>query len=316
MPSLETAFTSLKPTLLALETRVRSSLSAYISSNQFLLSYRIKEFDSVQDKLETGRYKKLNDLDDLVAFTIIIDTRDQVPEVVRYLKANFDVVTVRGASSIYDEKQFSFDATRVYLRLLPTSLPGPINNIIFEVQVRTLLQHAWSKITHSLVYKSSQVDPKKIRLASEILAALEGADRHFSRFATSAKGVKLIRNRATTRINEVVDMIDKLILDGVIPTDMRPKNARRVAENILNLIDRKADNEKAIECVRMFYESLSPSFPRSISLTQLAIVALNKGKMLRENSSRKQNYYFISPELISMFPEGAEISPAVQIDLS
>lgn len=61
-----------------------------------------------------------------------------------------------------------------------------------EIQVRTLLQHAWSAIGHDRIYKSEFAVPKRWqRDANRIAAYLEEADEAFSR---TVKGVESYRN--------------------------------------------------------------------------------------------------------------------------
>ena len=67
--------------------------------------------------------------------------------------------------------------------------PGP--KFKAEVQVRTLLQHAWAECAHDRIYKSDfDVPDKLIRDTNRIAAALENAD---SEFVRAIKGVESYR---------------------------------------------------------------------------------------------------------------------------
>jgi ppGpp synthetase/RelA/SpoT-type nucleotidyltranferase len=312
MVVIENMYNSLVPILTELERQVANVLGLHAQRHGFLLSHRVKAIESVLDKIETGRYRSLSDFDDLVAFSIIIDTRSQHKETLGFLKRAFAVIEVRGKSTLSDERMFDFDATRVYARLVLSDPSSPIAGITFEVQIRTLLQHAWSKITHPLVYKARQVDSRGIRLAAEILANMEGIDRSLSTFATVARGVKRVTRLRSTQLNAIVAMIDDLVEDGTIPSEVRPNNGRRFGENLLSMIDlRKNKFEDAMEVIKAFYKSQGSAFPRSVTLNQVALIALKRAGMLAPPARNRPRYYYITQAMISLYPDAASIMPQV-----
>jgi len=67
--------------------------------------------------------------------------------------------------------------------MLGVPIPPEIGNRKAEIQVRTLLQHAHSEVTHDRLYKGNFTPPDDCRReAARVAAALESADREFSRF--------------------------------------------------------------------------------------------------------------------------------------
>lgn len=288
-------------------------LSTYCERKGFLLAGRAKEIASLQDKLETGRYPSLNELDDIVAFSIVVDTISQVREVIKFLEKSFRVETIKSATILQDERVFDFDCPRIYCRLEDKLATGNgIDSILIEVQIRTLLQHAWSKITHPIVYKASRFDARGARLAAELMAQLESIDRDFSRFKTTASSVKAVKRRDMEAPSTIIKMIDDLVEEGVIPKEMMPKNGRRLGENVYNSIDNSKRKDVRSKCnvIKNFISNQRGAYPRSVSIYQLAIVALFRDGSLNKSSKK---HYYVTDEMISLFPDAAKIPNRVEI---
>jgi ppGpp synthetase/RelA/SpoT-type nucleotidyltranferase len=315
--TLEQAFTERQSVLQTVETSSRAILDDFCKRRSFLLAGRAKTMDSLRDKLETGRYADLDSIDDAIAFSVVIDTIAQENDVRKFLKRSFHVISVKAGTTLQDERTFDFDCTRIYCRLEDKlGLGTGIDKITIEIQIRTILQHAWSKITHPQVYKANVFDPRAGRLAAELMAQLESIDRSFSHFRTSSRSVKVVNRRDMIGSSSVTAMIDQLISDGVIPAEMRPTNGRRLGENIYSAIrrDKRHQYAKHIKTIQEFMEAQKCKFPRSVSLFQLTIVALHDANALEHGSPDKPRRYYVTDELISLFPSAAAIPNRVKIE--
>ncbi len=88
------------------------------------------------------------------------------------------------AEKLLDEERFGYKSVH-YLVTFSTKRASlaeyaKFSKTIFEVQVRTILQHAWAEIEHDIQYKSTSVIPQKISRRFNALAGmLEVADREF-----------------------------------------------------------------------------------------------------------------------------------------
>lgn len=317
MKSLEQAYIERQSTFRAVEATAKDILDDFCKRRGFLLVGRAKTIDSLQDKLETGRYADLSGIDDVVAFSVVIDTLGQEADVRAFLRRSFRVLSIKSGTTLLDERVFDFDSTRVYCRLEDKlRLGASLDQITIEVQIRTILQHAWSKITHPQVYKAQIFDARASRLAAELMAQLESIDRSFSRFRTNSRSVKVVNRRDMAASSAVTAMIDQLVRDGVVPSEMRPKNGRRLGENIYDAIHRDMRSQYAapIETIRVFIEGQRDKFPRSVSLFQLAIVALHDAKALNHGTRTKPRRYYVTDELISLFPSAANIPNRISIE--
>ncbi len=89
----------------------------------------------------------------------------------------------KGADLI-EEDRFGYQSIHYLVQLSPQRSRLPeyqrFSYSTAEIQVRTILQHAWAEIEHDIQYKSSSVIPMQIRRRSTSLAGLfEIADREF-----------------------------------------------------------------------------------------------------------------------------------------
>jgi ppGpp synthetase/RelA/SpoT-type nucleotidyltranferase len=158
---------------------VRDSLLVLCEDRGFALVSRIKTLESVSEKVETGRFDSWASLDDLVAVTVVIPTLTSEPAVVSFLKDSFKEVELRARSSTFKAPEvFRFDCTRFIgqLRSPDENSRTPIHDVLFEVQIRSAFEHAWSVTTHALAYKSPEVSWSRLRLTAQLKAAVEQLD--------------------------------------------------------------------------------------------------------------------------------------------
>ena len=310
MTTLEQALSERTSTIDAVEKRARDILHTICAVRGYILIGRKKTLESLRDKLETGRYSSLNDIDDIVAFSVVIDTLNQEREIRSLIRKLFKVEFMRAGSTLKDERVFDFDCTRIYCRLRNIAeVSSPIYDQIFEIQIRTILQHAWSKITHPHVYKASVYDAKAGRLAAETMAQIESLDRVLSRFKTTSRTVKAIERVDMIESAHLTKLIDELVMDGTIPQDLRPVNGRRLGENIYSSIrrDKRQMRDLWSKTIADFLKKQTGSFPRSVTLYQLAIVALMQANLLEYGRKGRYRQYYVTDDLISLFPSAAEI---------
>lgn len=127
----------------------------------------------------------LEQITDLAGVRVIAYFPSTLSEIDKILSEEFTVVerSNKGAELI-EEDRFGYQSIHYLVRLKPSRsrLPEyePFADAIVEVQVRTILQHAWAEIEHDIQYKSSSVIPSEIRRRFTALAGmLEIADREF-----------------------------------------------------------------------------------------------------------------------------------------
>ena len=143
---------------------------------------RIKEENSLAGKLEQkgAKYASLADITDIFGMRIITFYTDDVDKVASAVDRLFDV---DWENSVDKRKLLEVDSFG-YLSL-HYICSDPEFPYRFEVQMRTILQHAWANMNHDTGYKSGVEVPVEYRRNMNRLAGmLELVDEQFSRIRT------------------------------------------------------------------------------------------------------------------------------------
>jgi ppGpp synthetase/RelA/SpoT-type nucleotidyltranferase len=307
----------LRPRLEVVEQRVTATLLSYSRDNMLPFIARIKAIDSAAEKIETGRYRSFSEIDDLVAVTLVVPTLQHEAETIRFCQSVFDIHdTKRRASARKAPDLFRFDATRLYGVLIrpegiDASLAPSIYDIKFEIQIRTAFEHAWIVSTHPLTYKTSIIDWKRVRLAAQLKASTEQLDLSILKFEELASAISEAPWPEIQTRKEIVELIDRLGRDSIIPSEANPKDMSRFADNLMGLLKaskKKVDVGRAIaeleEKLRTF---TIETFPRSASLLQVCMGVLCESGLL---SGPLQKYScHVTDHLVEIFPGVRELTP-------
>ena len=180
------------------------------------IEHRVKGEKSLEGKLfKNGDwYQKLDDLTDILGARVICYFGDDVDKVGKLVEKSF-VIDWENSS---DKRALIKADTFGYLSLhyicsLPSDAgyPDDICGKRFEIQIRTILQHAWSAINHDLGYKSQFGVPRMVtREFARLAGLLEIADDEFIRVRdnmnryTEETREKIIHDDAT---DVLIDMI-------------------------------------------------------------------------------------------------------------
>jgi ppGpp synthetase/RelA/SpoT-type nucleotidyltranferase len=300
------------------EMKVKETLINYCEENKgFAFLSRKKDLRSLAEKIETGRYKSWSQIDDLFACSIIIPTLDLEDEVIKFLTDVFEVVQIKKrGDSQKPPYEFRFDSTRFIgrLKLIP-ELESEIN-ILFEVQIRSAFEHAWSVTTHALAYKTENIDWKLLRLAAQLKASVEQLDTLILGFTESASHItehKFDEIDIKSSISKFFK--DKIETQKSIPEELKPQDWSRFTDNFYNLL-RAANSHR--EKMGVFADSALNiidkeiagitinEFSRSVSLLQFLIGILSKYEFLPNDL---RNYSaLITPELEIIFPSVQRIN--------
>ena len=308
---LDRKYQEYKPFVEEVAKRVKSTLINFCEGKGYAFTSRIKSVESLAEKIETGRFKKWTDLDDLFACTVIIPTLSHEQEVREFCKNTFNIIrTVKRGQNKKAPDTFRFDSTRIYAELKKvdqTNVDNILNiySIIFEIQVKSAFEHAWSVSTHDLVYKHSEIDWRRLRLASQIKATVEQLDTLILAFEQAFQIIEKndyseikIKHRFASEINE-------LFKKEKLPDELKPKDMTRFCDNLYRLLDARHHKEiKEIDVIKQVVQEIEATptdiIPRSISLFQYFFAILIEKSII---NLPIQNYCcHITEELITLYP--------------
>ncbi len=236
---------------------VKERLSKCLDENHLRiagLESRIKAEDSLTNKLELKgyKYKTINDITDIIGLRVITFFSDEVDVISAMMERLFDI---DWDNSVDKRKMLEIDRfgymSLHYICRIPeamyhdSDLPQ-LNQIRFELQMRSMLQHMWANMYHDMGYKSDVEIPVEYqRNMNRLAGMLELADEQFSR----------IRKE----INDYRRNVQSLVASGDF--DEVPLNGDTFRSYLaLKPFRRLAEKIAGINQAEIFEDSLAPYF--------------------------------------------------------
>jgi len=157
-----------------------------ITDYEFLpeIQYRVKELLSIIKKVKKKQYS-YHHLKDKLGIRIICSFQEDMKTIDEFLREFFTIKNVE-----YKQENLDFDKldyvsnhydAQINLEVNEFKKNTNLKDFIFEIQVRTLNQHAWSNTAHSLSYKQEKdLPPNLKRKVYRLLSLYELADDEFS----------------------------------------------------------------------------------------------------------------------------------------
>jgi ppGpp synthetase/RelA/SpoT-type nucleotidyltranferase len=158
--------------------------------NYWMVQARAKSLESFEEKMRRKSYTNPEEMEDLTGIRIIGYVLSDVDIISEILSDNFDIDNEKAEdkSDTLGTNKVGYRSRHFIATLSKPRISLPefkkFDGISFEIQVRTVLQHAWAEIEHDRNYKYSGILPKEIQREFNLLAGLlEITDGHFDKLS-------------------------------------------------------------------------------------------------------------------------------------
>jgi hypothetical protein len=174
--------------------------------------------------------------EDFFGCTLVVENKARIADAEKLVA---DIFTLEGRRPKDPKKthlpphSFDFDELRLYVSWKddPKNRPTGLQGLLFEVQIKTFLQHAWGIATHDFIYKADEVEWATSRIAYQVKAMLENAE------LSIGEAKKLTDSEMLDRCDwECQNLKDTIVTIKAKwdPTQL-PTDLRRLAQNLLEL---------------------------------------------------------------------------------
>lgn len=207
--------------------QIRENIHKKIKENIYLSSQptykaRIKSFSSYYRKLirqkseEAALSDSLVCLTDMIGIRVICTFLEDISVVLEQLKEIFDIREIERKGADLNFKEFGYESIHVLIAISEDCVPVDIddnlplpNDLVCEIQIRTILQDAWAEVEHELIYKSEFTPfdmPLRRKLAS-MNASLNLADIIFQEIRDYQKKLQDEMNERKLQFYNIADTI-------------------------------------------------------------------------------------------------------------
>ena len=183
------------------------------------MEHRIKTESSLAGKLELkgAKYHTLDDVTDIVGMRVVTFYSADVDKVAAIVNEVFQVDWNNSVDKrkLHRLDSFGYNSLHYICKLPKTVIDDPdmplLNELRFEIQMRTALQHVWSTLDHDTAYKGNVKIPNEYRRQFNRLAGmLELIDEEFSRLRNTLTDYsrQMLALEASGRLDEVFLNVD------------------------------------------------------------------------------------------------------------
>lgn len=294
---LKETYDSYNPYFTEIMKRIVSVLQEKVHlSAQPTYKSRVKSFNSYYKKILRLKSDKLSQTQSIIYLTDIMGIRmicaflEDINIAVEQLKSIFDIkeVEIKGADKSFSE--FGYESIHVLIKipdeLKPElkdefkNLAAPSDELLCEIQIRTILQDAWAEVEHELIYKTefSPFDAPLRRKLASLNASLTLADITFQEIRDYQNK---LQSELESRRKSFYSIADEMLNenDG---EKIAPAQINRVTPFVLGTIDDMllqaihAHNEGNLDLAVSIYTKILETVPEK-DRNVIAVIRKHRG---------------------------------------
>lgn len=192
------------------------------------ITSRLKERESLSEKIDRkdDKYASLEEITDIAGVRVITYYEEDVDRVAEIVEQEFAVDKENSIDKrkAMEPDRFGYCSVHYVIAMSPERLKHRenknYNGLKCEIQIRSVLQHAWAEIEHDLGYKSEKTIPQKIRRNfSRLAGLLEIADAEFQEIRSFLQSYQ-DEAREKMEDEELQDVaIDAILLQAMIESN-------------------------------------------------------------------------------------------------
>jgi len=266
---------------------------------------RLKAIESFALKAETSRVKKMSEMEDFFGCCIVVENSQGLVKAESLISEQFEIVERRPKTVNFthkDPSSFVFDDIRIYARIPKDEMlpPKVFEDLVFEIQIKTFLQHAWAIATHDLIYKSDSFNWKSSRVAFQVKAMLEHSELAIAGIDVLTSNIEIEQNKDFKEKNKIIKIVKE-----IWPVEALPKDLVRLSQNIHSLLKKSSISVADFEslCLESKIIGSSPALDMS-PFAAVAISILSEYENAVKRLIKNNQKIFIPPELVERFKAG------------
>jgi putative GTP pyrophosphokinase len=259
MQAMADRYQSLRPLYesyaLKLELLLRDILQACDIKYQIVES-RAKDVNSFAEKtFRPGKLYSdpLKDITDLCGCRIIVYYQDDVARVAEAIKAEFRIAeeNLSRQPQLLEVDRFGYISAHYIVSIGATRVDltewKPYADLVAEIQVRTVIQHAWSAVSHALQYKQEAAIPSKLqRRLYRIAGLFELADEEFVGLRNERESVRLQARLDLEKGNDSVPLTAVAIVEFLAAWDGANNLAHAAQEMGFTVRDDSSETQRFV----------------------------------------------------------------------
>ena len=246
MDPLKDQYTNLLPSYNSALANIKKLLETLLSLEKITVHTvqgRVKGVDSFLQKAEDYKDPFL-EITDYIGLRVICYITSDVEKVCKIIEREFDIDKARSVNktSGLGIDRVGYESVHYIAKLKAdrASLPEYIfmKDYVFEVQIRTILQHTWAEIEHDRNYKFSGIIPDSIKRRFNILSGtLELVDREFDRLAAEIDKYKKQTKKEVSENNYKLEITTASLIEYFA----KKADKNLLSRNSLDILDKKSE---------------------------------------------------------------------------